>query len=313
MNCRREELIERLDRIEALARASRRRRLMHQPFRYLQATLFHRFLYPRLSRGWHQKAATFFDRPMQLILPAATDIFLLGAKTHDSEIRLTRFMLRHLKAGATFIDVGAHYGFYSLLAACLTGEKGRVLALEAGPRNFELLKANLEACPNAAALHTAASDHNGSLTFYEFPTLYSEYNSAVPPPSDQARLRPRTVEVPCRRLDDLLFEKGLQPDLIKIDVEGAENLVLRGLERWLQKNAHPCIALEYLPATEKNSPHRQAIEMLRGYGLQPFAIDPAGYIQACPDITAHLQRHQLDSDNIIMAKETGPMKGLKSC
>jgi FkbM family methyltransferase len=310
MNPGRKELLGRLDLIERLARAPRWRRLLHQPARYLSATLFHRFLYPRFSSGWRRTALTFFDQPLQVVLPAATDIFLLGAKTHDSEIRLARFMIRHLKAGATFVDVGAHYGFYALLAARLTGVTGRVIALEASPRTFESLNVNLQASPHALALHCAAGDHNGTLTFYEFPTLYSEYNSTEPSSFEHAgwkdNIRPEAVEVPCRRLDDLLAERNLQPDFIKIDVEGAENQVARGMEGWLKQARHPLIAMEYLADPALHTPHREALALLQTYGLQAFVIDYAGNLQPSSDVAAHLRHRQLDSDNIVLAKEACP-------
>ena len=75
-------------------------------------------------------------------MPADLDIFLLSGKTPDSEIRLTRFLIKNLKEGNIFIDAGAHLGFYSLLASMLIGAKGKVYSIEASKAVFGVLKRN---------------------------------------------------------------------------------------------------------------------------------------------------------------------------
>lgn len=301
----RDRLLERLRATERLARASRWGRLRRRPRRYLSATLFHRLLYPRRPAGWRRTAATFFGRPMQVLLPAGTDIFLTGGKTHDSEIRLCRLLIRQLPPGGRFLDVGAHFGFYSLLAARLVGPAGRVLALEAAPSNFELLAANLRQTPQAEPLLAAAAEEDGDLTFYEFPTLYSEYNSLDVDQFNaepwRRRHPPRRVVVPGRRLDRLLADRPFDPDFIKIDVEGAEDRVVRGLAAYLSAAA-PLVAMEYLAPAKKNAAHREATSILRTAGYHPHRIDPEGRLLPCSDIEGYLRERGLDSDNIVFVK-----------
>src|SRR5690606_8834209 len=130
-----------VDRVERLARTSIRGRLAARPWRYLSALGYRKLVHPIFRAGWKVSTSTFFGARMQLLLPAATDVYLTGGKTHDSEIRLSRFLINRLKPGDSFVDVGAHFGFFTLLAAHLAGSDGRVWAFEAAPRNFHILEA----------------------------------------------------------------------------------------------------------------------------------------------------------------------------
>ncbi len=150
---------------EQKARSSRVHRLLKRPLKYPMLMGFNKVVYPVSKRGVVVHAKTFFGVRMKTLLPAGTDILLNGIKSHDSEIRLTKFLTRHLKAGDTFIDVGAHYGYYALLASILTGDKGHVYAIEASAHSFELLKVNTDPLKNITAYHNAAGEAPGEIVF----------------------------------------------------------------------------------------------------------------------------------------------------
>ncbi len=307
-----ETLIKELDAIERLAQGGVPGRFFKNPLRYLSAIGYWRLVYPLRKRGRYAKARTFFGAEMEVVLPSATEIFLFGAKTHDSEIRLARFLIKTLRPGDVFCDVGAHFGFFTLLAARLTGETGRVFAFEASNSTFEILKKNTAQSGTVAALHRAASDENKILMFSEFPALFSEYNSLVlPDPEDAAWLRanpPKRIEVQGRRLDDFFAELNqkhsaeaapILPTLIKIDVEGAEPQVLRGMERFIAKH-RPVIVMEYLATTGQNESHRKAVEYARSFDYEVFRIINDGSLRPCADVEAAMQKDGLDSDNIVL-------------
>ncbi len=114
-----------------------------------------------------------------------------------------------------------------------------------------------------------------------------------------ARNPPKTVRVDTIRLDDFLEQESLRPDVIKIDVEGAENLVISGLLPYLKDNS-PQIAMEY--ATADNAPHRQAAASLAAEGYLSYAIDAAGGLQELTDIESYLTGLGLESDNIVFRR-----------
>jgi FkbM family methyltransferase len=154
---------------------------------------------------------------MEVVLPSATEIFLFGAKTHDSEIRLARFLMKNLQAGDTFCDVGAHFGYFTLLASKLVGTTGKVVSFEASRSTFSILEKNTATAANVTALHKAASDEDKTLVFHEFPALYSEYNSLVLPEKKQAAWMinnpSQPLEVQGQRLDDFFKKENLFPGI----------------------------------------------------------------------------------------------------
>ena len=78
---------------------------------------------------------------------------------------LSRFMRDALRPGMTVVDVGANFGYFSVLASKLVGSKGRVICVEVDPDNVEILRANLwkNGCSNASVLQVAAWDETTQL------------------------------------------------------------------------------------------------------------------------------------------------------
>ncbi|MCC6727130.1 MAG: FkbM family methyltransferase [Saprospiraceae bacterium] len=298
-----QELAEKLKDIERLARGSIFARLLANPKRYIESVGFWRFVYPFTNRGKQARATTFFGAEMELVLPAATEIYLFGAKTHDSEIRLARFLMKNLQPGDSFCDVGAHFGYFSLLASQLVGKNGQVLAFEASKSTFGILEKNLRPYSNTTPLHRAASNENTSLVFNEFPPLYSEYNTLVPQ-TNAAWMKnnpAQPIAVQGQRLADFFLSENIRPSIIKIDVEGAEPQVLEGLEPFFE-SASPVIVMEYLLSSGQNEAHQTAAKQLFSHGYSAFRIENNGDLNPCNDIQAAMSLADLDSDNIVFKR-----------
>jgi FkbM family methyltransferase len=147
-----------------------------------------------------------------------------------TEPSLAHWLRRSLCPGDTFIDVGANIGFHTLLASKLVGSSGTVVAIEASPSIYASLQRNLalNRAGNVRAINIAASDHRGSLKFYRGPnqdlsssTIYPELGK----PGSQLE-----AEVETAPLSEILSPSELtHARVIKIDVEGAEDAVVRGL------------------------------------------------------------------------------------
>ena len=142
-------------------------------------------------------------------------------------------MMEHLRAGDTVLDVGAHTGYYTLLASTLVGEEGRVWAFEPAPRNARYLRGNVEANgrENVRVTEAAVSDEEGTARFG------GGTGTGTGRLTDEGDLEVRTLT-----LDGFCERHRLDPAVVKIDVEGAEARVLRGADDVL-RTAGPVLFL----------------------------------------------------------------------
>jgi FkbM family methyltransferase len=302
----REELLERLKHVEKVASFSKWRRAWHHPLKYIAAILHRLLIYPLTRKEWVTSSHTFFDHRMNLLLPSSTDIYLTRGKSHISEIQLARFLIKNLDPGDVFVDAGAHYGYFSLLASLLVGSDGRVVSIEAAPSTFTILSLNVISLPNVRAYQYALSDKSENLIFYEFPNLYSEYNTLnIKQYKDETWLKhypPREIEITAKRLDDLLQELNIHPKVIKVDVEGAEHQVISGLLNYIEELS-PIIIMEYLSEARSNQSHCEAVDLLREKGFQSYIIDLQGELIPVYEINQYFKDFGLDSENIVFKRE----------
>lgn len=164
----------------------------------------------------------------------------------DYEEQLWQYLLP--RSGEVFLDVGANIGWYSLHIARMVGPEGLVLAVEPGPDNFAILKENIKLnhLSNVMALNFAAWDRDANLDLILAKTCtgHTVKRAWANPAKPGFPKRHITVRVPARRLDDVLKEQNVtRIDWVKIDVEGAEAEVLRGLRKTLIR-FHPRILVE---------------------------------------------------------------------
>jgi FkbM family methyltransferase len=301
----RQELLSAIEKVKKIATASRLERMLANPVKYFRAIFFREIIYRRTRKSWEVQATTFFGFPMRILLPSATDIYLTGGKSHSSEIRLARYLIRNLRPNDSFLDVGAHYGYFSLLAAQLVGGKGRVTALEASPSTFRVLNKNTSRTENITAINKAVSDQKTELSFFEFPNLYSEYNTIdVSQFKDKPwleRYQPSEIRIQADTLDNLLAEQKAVPSIIKIDVEGAEFQVVSGAKNFLE-NHSPAVIMEYLPEQRGNTAHVKAEAFLNSLHYTPHIIDDEGVLQPVSNVSIYLHECGMESDNIAFVK-----------
>lgn len=154
------------------------------------------------------------------------------------------FLRDTLRPGQVVVDIGANIGLVTLIAAHLVGPQGHVFAFEPGPLSFALLSANVAAngYRNATLEHAAVSDRSGTVDLYVCAT--GESDNRISGTIDEGTGRER-VSVKSVALDDYFGETAI--DFIKIDVQGAEPLVLKGLSRIMAENRSLQILMEYCP------------------------------------------------------------------
>ncbi|RLV01329.1 FkbM family methyltransferase [Streptomyces griseocarneus] len=144
------------------------------------------------------------------------------------EPHMTHWLRRRLRPGDTFVDVGANVGYFSLLASRLVGDQGRVVAVEASPAVHEnlLRQARLNDCRNLRTVNAAVADEQGTLSI----ALASNHNLGAASIVPYDGPTTATFEIEARPLPELLTSEEIaKARVIKVDVEGAEGAVVRGM------------------------------------------------------------------------------------
>ena len=191
------------------------------------------------------------------------------------EPHVTRLFPKLLSEGDVFADVGAHIGYYTLIASTIVGPTGRVYALEPHSANRRLLEANVRRndATNVRILAVAAGARPGDGVLF------------MPHSGDAARMsltapgRAEEQSVSILPLADIVASDDVRRlSLIKIDVEGYEDRVLEGLERLLSGGAaRPSILLE-MHSHLNAAVGQRVVDFCSRHGLVPHLIaDDEGF------------------------------------
>ncbi|WP_052330026.1 FkbM family methyltransferase [Thermicanus aegyptius] len=159
---------------------------------------------------------------------------------------ITEVFVASLSPGVTVLDIGANCGYYSLLAAQLTGPSGRVHAFEPNPFHHEnLIKSKLINGFNHLEIHPfALSDRNEEIILYapaHLTASASMFEHLLKPLQHVDTIQP--VRVPAVKLSDRL--PGLKADVIKMDIEGAEPLILDEVLDIMERSGESKLFMEY--------------------------------------------------------------------
>jgi FkbM family methyltransferase len=155
----------------------------------------------------------------------------------------------HLSPNATFIDVGAHIGYYSLKAATIIGPNGHILSIEPNPQTLPKLRGNIEASQADAVSvwPVACAQSESTLQFFAAPESNTGESSLSKDNASQEGAAAVSYSVQARPLDAIVKEAKLDRiDVIKIDVEGAEFEVLKGAATILD-SYRPVLVMELMP------------------------------------------------------------------
>lgn len=161
-------------------------------------------------------------------------------KKNDSHMTVIREICK-LEKGDVFVDIGANIGYYSFTAASIVGDKGLVYSFEPSHREYIRLLHGLALnnANNVLPFNCALADHNGVMRFH-----VDEYHTGLN--RLQERQEVRATMVPVFKADYIINAQLIA--LVKIDVEGAEFQVLKGLQLKLEKKEILKLIVEITPS-----------------------------------------------------------------
>lgn len=170
-------------------------------------------------------------------------------RQHVVEPGVLKFLKRHITPGMTIFDVGANVGYITLFCAGLIGDQGRVVAFEPGQRAYQRLVTNIKLnnFKNILPVQEALSDIDGHETYCQAVECSRDvYNSLLTVDTPWTSTDDfQMIQIPVRRLDTIVLESGWSiPEIIKIDVEGAERKVILGMAEVLRQGSTRILIME---------------------------------------------------------------------
>ncbi|MEM7165307.1 MAG: FkbM family methyltransferase [Planctomycetota bacterium] len=249
----------------------------------------------RLFPGWLHPVRRIESRGLDLHLDARTeatnDVSLTDG---EYEVEETTFMERAVKDGDVFVDLGANIGYFTCLASRWVGAQGRVLAIEPDRINFRHLRRNIRVNggdSNTTAVRAAASVKAGTTVLHRSLVNCGDHRIYSDDASSRIGERVRTVAI-----DDLVGS-GRRVDFVKMDVQGAETLVVSGMQRTLEQNApHIALLIEWWPygLAQCGSSAAELMQLLEKHGLDLWSLDGEQIADACDPARAEQPEYYLN-------------------
>lgn len=191
------------------------------------------------------------------------------------EEQLYHLLNDELGPGDVVVDLGANIGYYTIMMAVIVGPNGHIYAMEPEPRNFTMLEANVainRMSERVQLFNCGAAEHPGQATMYV--SHQSNLHSLIPNPREidnRERAATQTITIGVIDLTTFLEDK-LPVDLIRMDIEGSEVAVLKGLIPAIDRNAFTgkIVFEAHFPKYQNGHNIRQPLEQLfaRGYRVR---------------------------------------------
>jgi FkbM family methyltransferase len=199
------------------------------------------------------------------------------------------FLLRHLRSGDVFCDVGANIGLFSMIGASVSDSHSgtpKIFAFEPTPATYRTLNGNiaLNHFTCIETVNTAIGEKAGIATLFLNDTWKDGMNALAKPQRDDSNVVSE-VEVPVVALDMFLQNRGItRIDFLKIDVEGAELAVLKGARRLLESSPECIVMFEcYVPNAAAFGYHPEEImKFFAEIGFHIMLFDESGQLVPLP-------------------------------
>ena len=202
----------------------------------------------------------------------------------------TAFLKRTFFPGMVFLDIGANVGYYTALAGHAAGNTGRVLALEPDPESYRYLTQTIQVnqFSNATPFQMAASDQVGSAQLHISDSNRGDNRLYA------NELASDVVTVNTTTIDLLLLQNGITSvDVIKMDVQGAEGRVLRGMKDTLAQSKPVTLLTEFWPdgLRRAGTEPQEFLHTLEKLGFHIHELQPDGSLLPIADRDAFVARY----------------------
>lgn len=270
---RKEILITKLKNKIQLCKTSKYKRLLLSPIK----TVLKKYYEIKAKKSevyFNKKVRLFNGEEMHIILPEYVSSFIYRFGYFEEE--LTYAIIELLKEGDTFIDIGSHFGYYTIVASSIVGKNGNVHSFEPTKSTYNILKSNVQNRKNTLINNNAVWSSNTEILFKDFGIMHSAFNSAYLPrlTENMKNILPEIKEYPVKAisLDDYCEYNKITPDFIKIDAESAEFEILKGMNKILTSQ-QPVISLEVGDfEIEGVASNKEIIDYLISFGFVAYEV-----------------------------------------
>jgi len=214
--------------------------------------------------------------------PEMLKTFEAYAENLIHEKATTELFKKIVKKGDTVVDLGANIGYFTLLASSLVGPKGKVFAFEPEPKNYNYLIKNIKLnnYKQTTAFQKAISDKNGMTKLFicSYDTGHhtiKQSNGIEAYKHGRVLGKEEFIDIETVTLDEFFKNNEKSIDVIKMDVEGAEFLALKGMDRVLRVNERIKMFIEFFPLLIKkmgDSPEEFIKKIIQDYKFSIFII-----------------------------------------
>lgn len=286
------DLIKSLEKAVYISKGTRFQRLEKIPLRILYSR-FSELIFRWFGKTIKIKTKTFWGENMNIVIPEIVSFHIYRYGFFEED--LTKMILEYLKPGMIFIDIGTHFGYFTLLGLFLVGSKGQVHSFEPTPSTFKILNSNVLNYKNVVLNNLAVISKKTTISINDYGVKYSAHNSICNARLSQdiiLKLKPKKYEIKTISIDEYVEKYDIKPDFIKIDAESAEYEILIGSERTINR-LKPIISIEVGDYNVQGIPSsRELIEWLSGKGYRPYEYKEG-------KIVPHIIRESYESNNII--------------
>ncbi len=218
---------------------------------------------------------------------------------------ITDFFVQNVKPSETVIEIGANIGYYTTLLSKLVGKNGHIFSYEANDEVYRMAKLSLEFNrleENVMLKNVAVSDHNGSVDFVSDSISGLKFSTIN---IGEGHIKrgldfSATKKVQCVSLDNDLPELK-DVDWLRMDIEGAEVLALRGARKIIENSPNLKIVMEWtVSAMEKYGDVVQLIDQMHSYGFKFFKIPVRN--KPMQQVTKEELLHSSDLHNVFLTR-----------